>query len=182
MTDLFSQSDPDPKPIRFVLPIQPTAQLRVKVVDRPIGNGRFASRAVKHKKQEAREATIETFLMPHRPDQPIPGPVKLTLICYMKPPGNPPPPARRFGLTTAEWRRAVDEETLYHPIKPDKDNMVKNIKDCMTRMGFWVDDCLVVESHEWKIYSRNPRWEVIVDPVGPICMAKPTAITEVRVA
>ena len=174
-------------PIRITIPVNPTGQMRVKVVSRPGGDGRNFSRAVKHEKQELREATLGAFLMPFRPDQPIKNPVRFTVICFMKAPKGTPGPDRRFGLTPAEWRQAVEDECLFHTTTPDIDNLAKNIHDCLSQMGFWDDDRLVVESHEWKVYSLNPRWEILIEPVPIVSAvfvsrAMPTAQMEVRSA
>lgn len=34
-------------------------------------------------------------------------------------------------------------KTAWLTKKPDTDNLQKMLKDCMTRLGFWSDDCLV---------------------------------------
>lgn len=36
-------------------------------------------------------------------------------------------------------------EPRYKITKPDTDNMIKLLKDCMTRSGFWADDAQVAE-------------------------------------
>lgn len=39
-----------------------------------------------------------------------------------------------------------------HTKKPDLDNLVKAVKDCMTDLGWWRDDSLVVSSRFLKFY------------------------------
>lgn len=57
-----------------------------------------------------------------RPDAPLEGAVQLlTKWCYL-------------GKTA---------EPKYKTTKPDTDNMIKLLKDCMTRSGFWADDAQV---------------------------------------
>ena len=44
----------------------------------------------------------------------------------------------------------------YKITKPDTDNMQKALKDCMTKVGFWKDDALVVNDLSMKLYSDIP--------------------------
>ncbi len=49
-----------------------------------------------------------------------------------------------------------------HTVKPDVDNLAKQLLDAMTRMGFWEDDRQVVELAGRKRYDTTPRWLVEV--------------------
>lgn len=40
--------------------------------------------------------------------------------------------------------------------KPDTDNLIKMLKDCMTKTGFWLDDCQVVSEVTEKMLSFTP--------------------------
>lgn len=40
--------------------------------------------------------------------------------------------------------------------RPDNDNSVKLLKDCMTRLGFWMDDAQVTTDFIRKFYSDKP--------------------------
>ena len=44
-----------------------------------------------------------------------------------------------------EWifRAPKGEYGIYKTTKPDTDNLVKTLKDCLTRCGYWKDDALV---------------------------------------
>ena len=46
---------------------------------------------------------------------------------------------------TTEWifRKPKAAKGIFKTTKPDTDNLVKTLKDCMTRGGFWKDDALV---------------------------------------
>ena len=56
-----------------------------------------------------------------------------------------------------EWvfRRPRGAKGAFKTTKPDTDNLVKTLKDCMTRCGFWKDDSLVVSEHTIKVYSDS---------------------------
>lgn len=44
----------------------------------------------------------------------------------------------------------------YKATKPDTDNLQKLLKDCMTDLGFWVDDALVASELVQKFYAETP--------------------------
>lgn len=44
----------------------------------------------------------------------------------------------------------------YRITKPDTDNLVKLLKDCMTDLGYWTDDCLVASEIIEKFWSKVP--------------------------
>ena len=44
----------------------------------------------------------------------------------------------------------------YRITKPDTDNLQKLLKDCMTKVGFWTDDCLVASEIVEKFWSEIP--------------------------
>ena len=76
-------------------------------------------------------------LAKNRPDKPIEGAVELTVM-WLFPKGK----SHRHG----EWRKT----------KPDTDNLQKLLKDCMTQVGFWKDDCLVCREIVEKFWAEIP--------------------------
>ena len=50
--------------------------------------------------------------------------------------------------------RHLDGE--YRATKPDTDNLQKLLKDCMTTVGFWKDDCLVCREIVEKFWAKIP--------------------------
>ncbi|WP_282919113.1 RusA family crossover junction endodeoxyribonuclease [Levyella massiliensis] len=86
--------------------------------------------------KEVKEArrNFNEMLFLHRPASPIIGPVRLiTKWCY--PPGE-------------------KESPSYKTTKPDTDNMIKLLKDCMTKAGFWKDDSQVASEVTEKFWAR----------------------------
>ena len=63
-------------------------------------------------------------------------------------------------------REAMLRGEIAHTKKPDLDNMAKQLKDAMSRSGFWGDDRQVVSLRCSKCYAAVPHWEVAVYPVG----------------
>jgi Holliday junction resolvase RusA-like endonuclease len=68
-----------------------------------------------------------------------------------------------------KFRAAALAGSIRPTVKPDLDNLLKNIKDCMTSMNFWNDDRQVVQylPGTGKYYGLSPRWEIELLPFKP---------------
>lgn len=53
----------------------------------------------------------------------------------------------------------------YRTTRPDTDNLQKLLKDCMTHLGFWKDDCLVVSEHVEKFWANIPGIYILIQEV-----------------
>lgn len=79
---------------------------------------------------------LEAHLAKYVPEEKYTGPVRLmTKWCF--PNGKHPP-------------------GTYKTTKPDTDNMVKTLKDVMTKLGYWVDDSLVASEIIEKFWADVP--------------------------
>ncbi len=134
--------------MKFTIPIEPKAQMRV----------RFArgGRTYKAKGQKMAEESIMTFLARYQPDQPMDGPLLFGMKAFLSIPKSKP----------QKFRKAALVGYIRPTVKPDLDNLLKNIMDCMTAMGFWCDDKQVVQylPETGKYYSTIPRWEIELLP------------------
>ena len=133
--------------INITLPITPTAQQRPRFAKR----GNFVS-AYKSAEQQANERTLEALLYKHAPKEAIAAPVRLEVLAVMPIPQSTP----------KRLLRAMQSETLAHTKKPDLDNIVKQLKDALSRLRFWHDDKQVAEMICKKVYGVNPRWEITI--------------------
>jgi Holliday junction resolvase RusA-like endonuclease len=88
------------------------------------------------KLKQARKELI-THLRPFKPNEPLKDAIQLDVIWRF-------PRGKRH--KHFEWRVT----------KPDTDNLQKMLKDCMTEVGFWIDDAQVVVEHVEKIWSDDP--------------------------
>ncbi len=52
-----------------------------------------------------------------------------------------------------------------HVGKPDTDNLVKGLKDVLTRLGYWKDDRQVFSEHVTKIHSRVEGVEIEITEI-----------------
>lgn len=65
-----------------------------------------------------------------------------------------------ISLTTRwSFNRPKGCKGIFKTTKPDTDNLVKTLKDCMTRCGFWTDDALVVAEScvKWWVGENDPH-------------------------
>lgn len=85
-------------------------------------------------------------LFPHKPTTPYLGPVRLiTKWCYP--------------IT------AKTKDGQYKTSKPDTDNSIKLLKDCMTIAGFWKDDSQVASEITEKFHANNTGIYIRVEPI-----------------
>lgn len=139
--------------VKLIIPVSPTGQMRARHTVR----GSFAT-TYKAPEQRSREETIKAFLAKHQPERPLDGPLLLGVKAYM------PMPKMSREKTAQALAGALRPTT-----KPDLDNLVKQIKDCLTQMRYWQDDKLVVGylPHTGKYYSDQPRWEIEIVEFAP---------------
>lgn len=130
--------------MEFELAIIPTAQQRARHTR--------SGRAYKSTEQEANERTLEAVLIRHRPEKPLSGPVRLVFTACMPIPAS----------ASKKRRESMQEGKIGHIVRPDVDNLSKQLLDAMTRLRFWEDDRQVVEIVARKRYDANPRWVVEV--------------------
>lgn len=133
--------------LAFTLECEPRAQMR------PRFSGNVA---YKHKSQKSREAELDALLAGFRPKKPLAGPVCLEFAAFM-------PVPKSAGKKKREDMLAG---RIAPTAKPDLDNLAKQLKDAMTRAGFWHDDRQVVLLLCLKKYAENPRWQVNVRELG----------------
>ena len=130
--------------MKFTIPIEPVGQMRARST--AIGGH---ARTYKHSKQKSAESRLLAFAAEHRPDEPLDGPLEVTVDAYL------PIPASMSRMNRA---MALNGE-LRPTKKPDIDNVSKHLLDCFNGI-FWTDDKNIVGLMVRKFYSDRPRWEV----------------------
>ncbi|UQZ90863.1 hypothetical protein C4J81_17260 [Deltaproteobacteria bacterium Smac51] len=143
--------------MKIIVPIIPKAQMRAR-------HGRTRggfSVTFKAQAQREAEAHLIGLLERHRPDSPFLGAVNLGVRAYLPIPASWPKKKRK-GAAGGQTRPTS---------KPDLDNLIKNIKDCLTALNFWQDDRQVVEylPGTGKYYDdgNGPRWEIEIKNAQP---------------
>ena len=141
--------------IAITVPIEPVGQQRAR---HGVVNGH--ARTYKSASQSKQEAALNAFLARHQPAQPLEGPLVLCVRAYMPIPTSKP----------KRWKADAAAGRIRPTTKPDLDNMLKHVKDCLSTMRYWHDDKQVVEyaPGTGKYYSDSPRWEIEIAPVEVI--------------
>ncbi len=97
-------------------------------------------------KLKAARAKLESHLWQHRPEEPFTGPVRvITKWCFLI------TGKRKDG----EWKVT----------RPDVTNLQKLLEDCMTTVGFWKDDNLIVSSIVEKFWAEVPGIYIKIEEV-----------------
>lgn len=87
------------------------------------------------------------LLMPHRPQKPLEGAIKLEIDIF-------------YSWRKSETKKNREKGQMPVITKPDLDNWVKQFNDCLTRLSFWRDDAQVFDMHLTKFYSDTPMIRV----------------------
>lgn len=132
--------------LKFRLNCIPTAQARARHMTTKSG----LSVSYKSANQKANERTLEAMLAPYAPKAPLQGPLVLEFVAALP-----------VGKSDSKKLREAKLTGLVAPEKkPDLDNILKNLMDCMTRLQFWTDDVQVVCLRCEKIYAEQGYWDV----------------------
>jgi len=95
---------------------------------------------------QAAEADLIARLEPHRPNEPMRGPVILDVTwCFP---------------------RGAHADGEPHAQPPDTDNLDKGLKDVMTRLGWWKDDAQVFSENITKVWAELPGLRIDIEEVG----------------
>lgn len=139
--------------MKFVIHAVPKAQMRAR---HAVING--VSRTYKAPKQAREEEALMALLVRHQPVEPLSGPLLLGVKAYLPIPASKP----------KAWKAAALCGAVRPTTKPDLDNLLKHVKDCLSMLRFWGDDRQVVGylPHTGKWYSDSPRWEIEIMGAG----------------
>lgn len=133
--------------MKFTVAIVPKAQMRAR---HGVVNG--FSRTYKDPKQAKEEQALMACLVQFVPAVPMDGPLLLGVKACLPIPASKP----------KKWKEGAASGSIRPTVKPDLDNLLKHVKDCLTMLRFWGDDRQVVGylPHTGKYYSDRPRWEI----------------------
>jgi len=145
MNTLFPIKPKVIKQITMILHITPTAQRRVRFRN----YGKFVG-THKAPEQIAAEDFIMNYIKPYVPDTPMTGGIELIMKAVFPVPTSKP----------QWWATAAINGTIPHIKKPDKDNLEKNICDCMETMGFYKNDSQIFKSTIRKCYGEKGLWAI----------------------
>lgn len=133
--------------VKMTIPIVPKAQMRAR---HGVVNG--FSRTYKDPKQAKEEQVLMACLVQFVPAVPLDGQLLLGVKAFLPIPASKP----------KIWKASARSGIIRPTVKPDLDNLLKHVNDCLTMLRFWQDDKQVVGflPHTGKYYSDKPRWEI----------------------
>ena len=139
--------------IKITVPGKPIAKARPRFAIRKTRSGKQYSHA--YNCQETEEGKfmllVKNQLSGH---ELIEGAVTLFAIFHMPIPKS----------TSKRLSQLMREGKTKHIKKPDSDNLIKFVKDCMNGI-VWKDDSQVFDVHAIKQYSDQPRTEIYINEV-----------------
>ena len=137
--------------IVFAVDGKPVAKGRPRIGR--VGNRPMAFTPAATRKYEAHARMAAQMAMDGR--EPIEGPVRLSIIAYLPIP-----------TSWSKKRQRLAERGEITPTKrPDCDNYLKTAMDSCNGIVL-ADDCQVIDARVVKTYSRRPRLEIHVEPMG----------------
>lgn len=97
----------------------------------------YTHTSYKSKTLKETERIYKALLLPHRPEKPAEGPIRLFICLY-------------FDIKSPKklWGK-------FKVTRPDVDNFCKAFVDCMTQDGYWLDDAQIVDFHVKKYYAEQ---------------------------
>lgn len=128
------------------MPIAPHGQRRARTAVR----GKHAT-VYKSREQLSEEETFRALMYEHRPEHPLAGPLELAVSAWFPIPESKP----------KKWKKKAKLQQIAHTKKPDLDNVVKHLTDCM--MGvFFVDDKQIARVIAEKGYAEHPHYDIVL--------------------
>lgn len=138
--------------MKLIIPVIPTAKGRPRLSTR----GGFAHAYTPAKTRHAEEEFAREVRRLYR-GEPIAVPIAVIVVFFMPIPASESKRHKEF------------LECTPHSKRPDKDNLMKLVKDACNGI-LWKDDALIYQTLETKVYSKVPRVEieVLYEPIAPL--------------
>ncbi|TWT16436.1 RusA family crossover junction endodeoxyribonuclease [Streptococcus sp. sy010] len=148
--------------MKLILNIEPKPQSRPKATRRGKHAGVYEVPEMMKWRKRCTELVKETYDGPYFDDA-----IKVDMTFYLQAPKTlaTPPKPRSRQKKIREYNDFINER-LYVDKKPDLDNLEKAVYDSISKSEIvWVDDNLIVEHTTRKVYSPNPRIELVITEV-----------------
>ena len=136
------------KVINFKIPLVPKPQMRVRHFAKQAKSGKQFSGTYKATEQQDYENMFMPLLAKHKPDKPLSGAIELAVIALLPIPQSKP----------LWWRKALFHKKVFHTCRPDIDNLLKNLLDCMEKVGYFNNDSQICSIYFRKVYNDEPCW------------------------
>jgi len=134
--------------IHAVINISPVAQKRARSRAIKTKTGKYIATTYKDSEQRRQEHNLRTVLYEYRPPIPLDCPISIRIDAYLPCPSS----------FSHKKQIAAFEGSILPAKKPDLDNLIKHMLDCMKGV-FYNDDKQIVHIDARKYYGFPPRWE-----------------------
>ncbi len=158
--------------MKFTIVMAPKGQKRARGRAFLVGGRAIAGKPRKDGDQLQEEEKILALLYEHRPVEPLDGALLLGVKAYL------PIPASK----SKKWQAAAAQGIIRPTTKPDLDNILKHLKDCMNGV-FWVDDKQIVGylPETGKYYGSPARWEIEIQEFDGSRSAEASNLTQAEI-
>lgn len=132
------------------IPPKATHQGSMMIMKRRDGSS-FVGKA-QNSKGAAAKRDLMSLMIEHAPKVPLKGPIELQVEWA-------------YPWRKSETKKRMAEGYQYCDTRPDVDNLMKMLGDCMTRLGFYGDDSQIARLHFTKLWADKPgitvwMWEL----------------------
>jgi Holliday junction resolvase RusA-like endonuclease len=131
-------------------PPKTTGQAAARILKRRDGSmfvGKFASG-----KGKAAQDSLMSLLAAHRPPSAMQGPISVDVVWV-------------YPWRKSETKRNRAAGIMPCDTRPDFDNLLKMLLDCMTRLGFWNDDGQIARGCLSKWWGDSPGISVSIEQI-----------------
>jgi len=141
--------------IYLTVPGQPVAKQSAKFRGAITKDGKRYMRGYTPKKIVDYSVFIkELFAIKYPNFKPIEGAVSMDIYAYLTIPKS----------TSKKRKALMITGKIFHIVKPDEDNLKKNIYDALEKLAY-NNDSHIVRSRFAKMYSETPRVEIIISEI-----------------
>lgn len=141
--------------INFFAPGLPKGQPRPRAFARRMGE-KWVARVYDDGTAEGWKSQIASAAKDHRPESPMEGPVALSVTFFLS-------RTKSHFRSNGELKPGLSDK---HTVKPDADNLMKAVKDCLTQLGFWRDDAQVCTEECRKRYTSGGKTGASIEIYG----------------
>lgn len=122
------------------IPPKSTAQAGLTILKNKTTGKFFVGKFATSKSQHTKNQLME-LLSPHKPTIPLTSPLFIQILWA-------------YPYRKSEKKRRIGNR-IYCDTRPDIDNLCKLLFDCMTRLGFWLDDGQIADLRFIKVWDKQ---------------------------
>lgn len=130
--------------MKIIIPGRPVAKRRPRFARR----GKFVTT---YSDQETEEGRFFLQALQQVRGKPLEGPISVVMRFYMPIPKS----------ASKKKKLLMGQGQILHVKRPDLDNLEKFVSDCLSGVA-WVDDSQIFHSDTKKMYSHEPKTEIII--------------------